>query len=121
MQGSEPTPGLPRQKGWLSLQSLAKPVLFRARLTGIVLLFVGCASLQAQMEFAIERFAITNYTSYLIEGDTGSGGRQAIRTLTSMFFTNSSSTAETLDFQLAYQLVDTAGLPLSILDENGQT
>jgi len=79
------------------------------------------ADARAQMQFAIAKFALTNYTGYVINGDSGPSGRQAIRTETSMFFTNASSTAETVDFQLGYQLIDTLGNPVSILDETGQT
>ncbi len=77
--------------------------------------------LRAQFRSDIYSFAVTNYTGYVLAGDTGPAGRQAIRSRTIMFYTNSSATAETVDFRLAYQLLDGAGAPVPILDENGQT
>jgi hypothetical protein len=83
------------------------------------LLPVIAATAGAQVTGSIVSFSITNYSGYVIAGDTNSGGRQAIRTSTAMFYTNSSGTSETYDFQLAYQLLDGSGLPVPILDENG--
>jgi hypothetical protein len=85
----------------------------------IVALFAGSFAVSGQVTGSITSFGVTNYTSYIIAGDTNSGGRQAIRTSTAIFYTNSSGTAQTYDFQLAYQLLDSSNHPVAILDETG--
>jgi len=88
----------------------------------IVALMLGiAAAARAQVTGSILYFEVTNYTGYVIAGDTNSGGRQAIRTSTGIFYTNTSTTSETYDFQLAYRLLDSNFEPAPILDENGQT
>jgi hypothetical protein len=75
----------------------------------------------AQTVPAVSGFSVTNYTGYVIAGDTDPGGRQAIRTSTRMAYSNPSTSPETDDFQLRYQLLDGAGTPVAIADENGQS
>jgi len=77
------------------------------------------ATARSQVTGSIASFSITNYTGYVLAGDTNSGGRQAIRTSTAIFFTNTSSTSQTYDFQLAYQLLNGSNQPVPVLDENG--
>ncbi len=98
-------PGGRAARGWLAL----------------LLLLTLAGSARAAVTGSILSFSITNYTAYVIAGDTNSGGRQAIRTSTAMMYTNASSTVETYDFQLAYQLLDSSSTPVPILDENGAT
>jgi hypothetical protein len=78
--------------------------------------------LHAQVTGTIVSFQETNYGVYVIAGDSTSGGRQAIRTSTVMFYTNSNpSVVATNIFQLAYQLLDAGGNPVAILDEKGNS
>jgi hypothetical protein len=85
----------------------------------VLALLLGLLPARAQFTGTIESLGVTNYTGYVIAGDTNSGGRQAIRTSTGMFYTNASSTSETYYFQLKYELLDESSLPVPILDENG--
>src|SRR5208283_3688719 len=71
--------------------------------------------------YDISAFAVTNYTGFVLASDTGPNGRQAIRTLTTMSYTNFSAMAQNVDFRLTYQLLDPSGNPVPILDENGQS
>jgi hypothetical protein len=86
----------------------------------LVVLLLTAIRVRGQVTGKILSFGVTNYTAYVIAGDTNSGGRQAIRTSTGVFFTNTSSTSETYDFALGYQLIDeTTGQMVPILDQNG--
>jgi hypothetical protein len=87
-------------------------LLLQALLSGAV---------HAQVTGAIVSFTVTNYTGWIIAGDTGGGGHQAIQTSTVMLYTNSSHILATDVFQLAYQLVDQGGSPVPILDEKGNS
>ncbi|HEX3716584.1 MAG TPA: hypothetical protein VH595_01340 [Verrucomicrobiae bacterium] len=92
--------------------------VFKALLVAAMPLLAS--SVHGQVTGKILSFGVTNYSGYIIAGDTNSGGRQAIQTSTGMFFTNTSSTSETYDFELAYQLIDqTTGQAVPILDQNG--
>jgi len=95
-------------------------ILLRQRSLIVALLVALAFSARGQVTGSIVSFGVTNYTGYVIAGDTSAGGRQAIRTSTGIFFTNTSATSQTYDFQLAYQLLDDSGQPALILDENGQ-
>jgi len=86
-----------------------------------LLFAIATGTVKAQVIGSITSFSVTNYSGYIIAGDTNSGGRQAIQTSTAMFYTNSSSSPQTYDFKLAYQLLGGGGAPVPILDENGQS
>jgi hypothetical protein len=94
---------------------------FAASCAALVLLLFGAGGATAAVTGSIVSFGVTNYTGYLIASDTNAGGRQAIRTSTSMFYTNASSTSETYDFALEYKLVDSNDVPVPILDETGKS
>ena len=85
---------------------------------GLLLLAIRCS---AQFEYGISSFTITNYTGYVIAGDTSPSGRQAIRTRTLLRCSNAAITPYTADFALKYRLLDGGGNTVSILDEAGQT
>lgn len=91
------------------------------RFAFVLPLLLLALSARAVVVGTIAGFSVTNYTGYILAGDTNSGGRQAIRTSTAIFYTNTSTTIQTYDFQLQYQLVDSANQPVPILDENGQS
>jgi hypothetical protein len=86
-----------------------------------LLLPLCAATAGAAVTGSILSFGITNYTAFVIAGDTNSGGRQAIRTSTAIFYTNTSTTSQTYDFALAYELHDENDNLVPILDENGQS
>jgi hypothetical protein len=94
-----------------------------SKMAAVVLVLVSFSNrLAAQTVTAsISSFGVTNYTSYVLAGDTGSGGRQAIRTQTVMTYTNGIGPSQTYDFQLVYSLLDSNNAPFPIFDETGQS
>ena len=77
------------------------------------------ASAAGPIGYSITSFAVTNYTGFVLDGETSSGGRQAIRTLTAMSYINTNSTSSTYDYQLRYQLLDANSNAVPILDQQG--
>ncbi len=73
----------------------------------------------------IVSFAITNYTSYVINSDATSGSaelnRDAIRILTQVKYYESSVTASTWEYMLSFRLLDTGGTAVSLVSEDGLT
>ena len=87
----------------------------------IALLMLLAEPVFGQMTATPFALGITNYQGYIVAGDTGVGGRQAIQIASDIQFAIGNWVATTNVFLLKYQLLDAGGQPVPIADENGRS